>query len=225
MSGTTTRRKRASSKKRGGLNGTTGAKTAKFPARKGSFQNTALKSGETVLYALGGALLGAAVGKFSVVPGLVLIGVGTHKNMPGLTTAGATMALTAGYKRKDSAVNGLDGEEDNYGADGVGGINVQNIANGAKARVANWLANFSEKIALPSISSPAAASSSTPANSSAPANGGQQTAGLDATYDLPPLEEGNYGRPMEAVIGNIAGFNGLGNADQSNTMLGFSASL
>jgi hypothetical protein len=225
MSGTTTRRKKASSKKRGGLNGTTGAKTAKFPARKGSFQDTALKSGETVLYALGGALLGAAVGKFSVVPGLVLIGVGTHKNMPGLTTAGATMALASGYKRKDSAVNGLDGDEDNYGADGIGGLNAQNIFNGAKARVGNWLSNFSEKVPIPGISAPAvSSSSSTPANNTA-ANGGQQTAGLDATYDLPPLEEGNYGRPMEAVIGNVAGFNGFGNADQSNTMLGFSASL
>jgi hypothetical protein len=223
MSGTTTRRKRASSKKRGGLNGTSGAKTAKFPARKGSFQNTALKSGETVLYALGGALLGAAVGKFSVVPGLVLIGVGTHKNMPGLTTAGATMALTAGYKRKDSAVNGLDGDEDNYGADGVGGINVQNIANGAKARVANWLSNFSEKIALPGVSTPAASSTSTPANNAA-ASGGQPTAGLESIYDLPAIEDGN-GRPMEAVIGNIAGFNGLGTTDQGNTMVGVSASM
>lgn len=227
MSGTTKRKRPSSSKKTGGLNGTSSAKT-KAPARNGSIQKTALKSGEAVLYGLGGALLGAAVGKFSVIPGLMLIGVGAHKNMPMLTTAGATMAMASGYKRKDSAVNGLDGDDDNYGADGVGGINVQNIANGVKARVGNWVANFTEKVTIkskPVVGGGAAPANNPPANN-AIANGGQPTAGLDAIYDLPPLEEGSNGRSMEAVIGNVAGFQGLGNADGNNTMLGFgSASL
>jgi hypothetical protein len=119
-------------------------------------------------------------------------------------------------------VNGLDGDDDNYGADGVGGINVQNIANGVKARVGNWVANFTEKVTIKS--NQVAGGGSAPANN-AVANGSQPTAGLDAVYDLPPLEDGSYGRSMEAVIGNVAGFQGLGNADGNNTMLGYGASL
>lgn len=202
-------------------------KTRSFPARKGSVQDTAVKSGEAIIYALGGALLGAAVGKFSVIPGIAMIAVGTHKNMPNITTAGATMALSAGYNRKNTAVNGLDGEDDNYGTDGVGGFNVQNLVNGAKARVGNWVANFAEKVSMKSTSAVGGGSAQAMNTPSNPAiASGQATAGLDALYDLPAMDENNFGRSMEAVIGNVAGFNGFGNfAEQGNAMMGVSASM
>ena len=96
---------------------------------------------------VGGGVLGAVAGKFSLIGGIPIAIYGHYKNNRWLKALGIGMALANGFKPQGTA--GLEGEEDIYGLEGVDGFNASAFAQGAKARLASYFQGFKEKLFLP----------------------------------------------------------------------------
>lgn len=103
---------------------------------KGSVKNTVLETGKDLLVAvLGGGLIGSAIGRPSLVIGMVTTGTGHYTQNRLLTLLGIGMMAANGFQ-KSKAVNGIEGLE---GLDGI------------KERLMAYKENFSEKLYLDKI--------------------------------------------------------------------------
>lgn len=79
---------------------------------KGSIKNTAIKSGAQVAIGVGGGAAGAALlGKWSFIPGLLLIGVGNYKGIPWMAPMGIGMAASSLTLVVDDGLKGVEGVE------------------------------------------------------------------------------------------------------------------
>lgn len=96
---------------------------------------------------VGGGVLGAVAGRFSLLGGIPLAIYGHHSGNRWLKALGMGMALANGFSAKGAA--GLEGEEDIYGLEGTDGFNAKAFAQGAKARVSSYFRGFREKLFLP----------------------------------------------------------------------------
>ncbi len=100
---------------------------------KGSVKNTALETGKDILVGvLGGGLIGAAIGKPSLLIGIVTTGIGHYSNNKLTQLLGIGIMAANGFQ-KTPAVAGIDGIE------------------GVKERVQAFKESFSEKLYLDKI--------------------------------------------------------------------------
>jgi hypothetical protein len=131
--GRTKRKKGKKSKKHGGLFGFT--QTAKGNNAK----DTAKISGGMLLATLAGGVLGAAIGKSSLLAGIPLLAYGAHKGNQYMMAAGLglTVAPVIPTKTKSdsSSVNGFDFKE---------------LAQNAKDRIGQYFDSFKDKLYLSS---------------------------------------------------------------------------
>ena len=97
---------------------------------KGNLKNTALETGKGILVGvLGGGLLGAAIGRPSLMVGLVTTGVGHYTGSRMTQLLGLGMMAANGFQ-KSTSVSGLEGME------------------GVKQRVQAYKESFAEKLYL-----------------------------------------------------------------------------
>lgn len=97
---------------------------------KGNVKNTVLETGKDLLVAvLGGGLIGSAIGRPSLIIGLVTTGTGHYTENRMLKLLGIGMMAANGFQ-KSKAVNGLEGLD------------------GVKERLMAYKENFSEKLYL-----------------------------------------------------------------------------
>ncbi len=100
---------------------------------KGNVKNTVLETGKDLLVAvLGGGLIGSAIGRPSLIIGLVTTGTGHYTQNRLLKLLGIGMMAANGFQ-KSKAVNGLEGLD------------------GVKERLMAYKENFSEKLYLDKI--------------------------------------------------------------------------
>lgn len=100
---------------------------------KGNVKNTVLETGKDLLVAvLGGGLIGSAIGRPSLIIGLVTTGAGHYTENRLLKLLGIGMMAANGFQ-KSKAVNGLSGLD------------------GVKERLMAYKENFSEKLYLDKI--------------------------------------------------------------------------
>lgn len=100
---------------------------------KGNVKNTVLETGKDLLVAvLGGGLIGSAIGRPSLIIGLVTTGTGHYTENRLLKLLGIGMMAANGFQ-KSKAVNGLSGLD------------------GVKERLMAYKENFSEKLYLDKI--------------------------------------------------------------------------
>jgi hypothetical protein len=90
---------------------------------------------------VGGGVIGAAIGKYSLIAGLPVAIFGHFKDNRWAKALGMGMILANGYQ---SASNSLSGEED-----GTDGIDMAAIQEGAKARIGAYFKGFQRKLLLP----------------------------------------------------------------------------
>ncbi len=77
---------------------------------KGNAKNTALETGKDILVAvLGGGLIGAAIGKPSMVVGLATTGFGHYSGNRIVQLLGVGMMAANGFNKSNAAVSGLEG--------------------------------------------------------------------------------------------------------------------
>lgn len=100
---------------------------------------------------IGGGILGAAIGKFSLIAGLPVAIYGEHKNNRWARALGMGMILANGYQATGSPTNGLNGEEDIYGMEGVDGIDFKAMQQGATARIGAYFKGFRNKLLIPAM--------------------------------------------------------------------------
>ena len=96
---------------------------------------------------VGGGVLGAVAGRYSLLGGIPLAIYGHHSGNRWLKALGMGMALANGFSAKGTA--GLEGEEDIYGLEGTDGFNARAFAQGARARVTSYFRGFRQKLFLP----------------------------------------------------------------------------
>lgn len=97
---------------------------------KGSIKNTALETGKGILIGvLGGGLIGAAIGKPSLLVGIVTTGVGHYSGNKLTQLLGLGLMASNGFQR-NTAVSGIEGLE------------------GVKERMQAFKESFSEKLYL-----------------------------------------------------------------------------
>ena len=98
---------------------------------------------------VGGGLVGAAIGKYSLLAGLPVAIYGQHKNNRWARNIGMGMILANGYQAVTSPTSGLEGEEEFYGTEGVGGFNFKALQQGATARIGAYFKGFRRKLLIP----------------------------------------------------------------------------
>lgn len=77
---------------------------------KGNAKNTMLETGKDILIGvLGGGLVGAIVGKPSLVVGIVTTGVGHYTGNKLVQVLGIGMMAAGGFQKSDATVSGLEG--------------------------------------------------------------------------------------------------------------------
>jgi len=97
---------------------------------KGNLKNSALETGKSILVGvLGGGLIGAAIGRPSLLVGIVTTGAGHYTNNRLVQLLGIGMMAANGFQ-KSSTVNGLEGLD------------------GIKERIKAYRESFSEKLYL-----------------------------------------------------------------------------
>lgn len=100
---------------------------------KGNVKNTVLETGKDLLVAvLGGGLIGSAIGRPSLIVGLITTGTGHYTQNRLLKLLGIGIMAANGFQ-KSKAVNGLEGLD------------------GVKERLMAYKENFSEKLYLDKI--------------------------------------------------------------------------
>lgn len=110
---------------------------------KGSIKNTALKSTTQVAIGVGGGAVGAAIlGKWSFIPGLLLIGWGNYKDIPWMAPMGIGMAASSLTLVADDGLKGVEGAE---------GFDLKTEATKAKQRLINLKDAFMSRTYLDKI--------------------------------------------------------------------------
>ena len=89
---------------------------------------------DLVIGVVGGGLIGSAIGKYSLLAGAALTGVGYYVKNKLTTTIGFGMMAANGFQKKTDEVSGLDGE--------TAGLE------GAKERILTFKETFSQKLFL-----------------------------------------------------------------------------
>lgn len=93
-----------------------------------------------------GNIVGSIVfGKHSLIPSVVVGGIGIAKKNLYLTMAGAGMFLANGYQGTTPPATTTNGVED----DEMSGFDFKTFTDQAKERAKNYLSNFAEKLYLP----------------------------------------------------------------------------
>src|SRR5688572_22125333 len=105
------RRKKKERRKRkhGGSFFGMGEVSSSSSSKNPSVKETAKESGLALLSAIGGTGVGAALGRHSLLPGLVVFVWGIHKKNPYITAAGLGLSLSNGFQRPGQPVQGMDG--------------------------------------------------------------------------------------------------------------------
>ena len=107
---------------------------------KGNIKNTAIETGKDILIGVvGGGLIGAAIGKPSLIVGIGVTGAGHYTGNRMATLLGIGMMAANGFQQSKS-VQGLDG------------LDIQSIKN----RIAAYKDNFMEKTYLDKVMHPKA---------------------------------------------------------------------
>lgn len=107
----------------------------------------ALKETGLNLLALGGGgVAGAAIGKNSLLIGLPLTFYGYYKKNPLISSAGMGLILCNGFQSATQSV------VPSQNTNSVEGLDMKQIAAGAKERVNTFIRNFSEKLYLKPVS-------------------------------------------------------------------------
>jgi hypothetical protein len=118
--------------------------TVSNPTQPKSIAETGAKTAIAAGSVLAGLVAGLAAGKYSFYSGVVVTGLGVFLRRPNLALAGLGMAVTPNVKTSaDSASVAVTTTTD--GAT-VSGIDVKQVATGAKDRITGYFKNFTEKI-------------------------------------------------------------------------------
>ncbi|SKC47346.1 hypothetical protein [Ohtaekwangia koreensis] len=128
------KRKSRRSRKQGGLQGITQSVSGSKlwgTTKEGVFQ---------IVAAFGGVILGAAVGKHSLLLGIPVTVAGRYINNDYIAAAGLGMTVSNGFQNATKPLSG---------ADGVDGFDMKQIAQDAKDRVGKFFDNFKEKLYIP----------------------------------------------------------------------------
>jgi hypothetical protein len=196
--------KRKRSRKQGGLQGVT-------QSISGSQLLGASKDGILqIASAFGGVILGAVVGKHSLLLGIPVTIAGRYIDNEYITAAGLGMTVSNGFQNATKPLSGTDG---------VDGFDVKQMTQDAKDRVSKFFENFKEKLYIspteiidPSIQVPATTSASE-----------GSTSGLGASenvqYFINPMSTGDLDlSALERIEQQVAamnrGTNGLEDIDR-----------
>lgn len=106
-----------------------------------SMMGTAKETGIALAAGLVGGALGALFGKFSIIPGVIVTGVGLHKKLPWLAAGGIGLTMANGFQNTKAPAPTVSSTE---GVDGI-----KEIAEQAKQRVGTFFENFKEKLFIP----------------------------------------------------------------------------
>ncbi|HEY9048275.1 MAG TPA: hypothetical protein VIN08_20350 [Ohtaekwangia sp.] len=96
--------------------------------------------GLLVLTAFGGSLLGAAVGRHSLLFGAPITIAGKYMDNDYLLAVGLGMSMSNGFQTPVKPLNGMDD---------ANGFDVKQIAQDAKDRVGKFFENFKDKLYIP----------------------------------------------------------------------------
>lgn len=118
--------------KRSGLNGFTRSSSRSSGNIKDTLKEGLVLGGSALM----GGVLGAAVGRPSLILGIPVALYGIHKKKKIMTAVGAGLVLSSGFKT-GTAVNGVEG------------FSMKSMAEGAKDRVKAYFSNVSDKLYLP----------------------------------------------------------------------------